>query len=112
MLDLRDLGFRKFALKLGLVILGVIRMRKVLMVFLVIVVTFIACGDGNTERTRCASDARDSGALDPETCAVTLGIAYGDPIYNKLMIDFTILGCLNYNLALYKCEKKSNILPP
>ncbi|MBK7058626.1 MAG: hypothetical protein IPH52_26975 [Leptospiraceae bacterium] len=86
-------------------------MKKVFLVFLVIAVTFIACGDGNTERTRCARDARDSGALDTEACVVALGLYQGKPEY-KLDFDLILLGCLNYNAAMYKCEKKSNILPP
>ncbi len=82
------------------------------MIFLVIGLAFIACGDGNTKRTRCNSDALNSQSmLDTELCGLMLGIFFGKSQFRN-EFDGILIQCLNYNLEMYKCEKKSNILPP
>lgn len=89
-------------------------MKKSLILILLI---FTSCGEGNTARTRCAGDAKSNNSTVTETdsCLKVLPIYYGsnntDPRdqgnYNRLLIS-----CLLYNVEMWKCEKKSNILPP
>ncbi len=87
-------------------------MKKVLLVFLVIGLAFVACGDGNTKRTRCNSDVMNSnGLLDTETCILFLSMDFGKP-ERQTSFNSILFQCLRYNLEMYKCEKKSNILPP
>ncbi len=66
----------------------------------------------NTERTRCNRNAADT-MLRTDLCLKILPLDYGkpDPQRQKAFNDMLTL-CLLYNLEMYKCEKKSNVLPP
>lgn len=94
-------------------------MKKVLIVFLVNVVTFTYCNTdkGTTQRTRCGYNVFSNElALQPNACVVVLSLAASlatkDPKIGQPFFDLTLIQCLNYNYEMYKCEKKSNILPP
>lgn len=100
-------------------------MKKILVVFLVIALIFICCDTdrGYTARSRCANDVfSNESAMPPEFCAIFLGglssssgsseTTDAQKKTNELFSDLFLIQCLNYNLEMYKCEKKSNILPP
>ncbi len=65
----------------------------------------------NTKRTRCNRNAADT-MLRKDICEIILPIYYGkpDPQRQKTFND-TLTLCLLYNLEMYKCEKKSDVLP-
>ena len=97
-------------------ILVVFKMKKLLFVFALSL--FIACADGTTKRTRCKSDTSyDQGTLDPKLCSEFLIVSYNPN--TKLSAEalqatrnIILLMCATYSTRMYKCEKKSNILPP
>ena len=62
----------------------------------------------NTKRTRCNRDARDK-MMRKDICEKILPIYYGK---QDIQRQKTLTLCLLYNVEMYKCEKKSNILPP
>ena len=66
----------------------------------------------NTKRTRCNRDARDK-MMRKDICEKILPIYYGkQDIQRQKTFNDTLTLCLLYNLEMYKCEKKSNVLPP
>lgn len=90
-------------------------MRKVLMAFLSTTLIFIACGEGNTKRTRCNGEVKSNNntVIDTDRCLRFLSISYGKTdSENQNLFNRTLISCLLYNMEMYKCEKKSNILPP
>ena len=66
----------------------------------------------NTKRTRCNRNAADT-MLRKDICEIILPIYYGkQDIQRQKTFNDTLTLCLLYNVEMYKCEKKSNILPP
>lgn len=86
-------------------------MKKII---ILIFVYIISCSDSVTERQKCKEDVlfRDEMVMDPETCIILLSAAAGrNDVAANSGRDLVLVSCLKYNYKMWKCAKKSNILP-
>ncbi len=94
-------------------------MKQIIPVILLL--TLVSCWgndeNGNsvlilTKRDRCENTVRETNnGFDPTTCIIMLAAVYRP---NKIssQVDGTLLWCLNYQVEMAKCKKKSDLPPP